>query len=104
MKYREKLHVFKNGLSLIFLKSSGLYAGNFSIRFNVGSSKEEREWGISHLLEHEIFKGTSKYNYQDIADLFYNISANQNAHTDKDFTEFEATLPSKNIPKCMEIF
>jgi len=59
--------------------------------------------GITHLIEHILFKGTKKRSYRDIAVEFDSIGAEYNAFTDKENSCFYADFIDTNLGKCTEL-
>src|SRR5699024_6662572 len=58
-----------------------------------GSRNETKETnGISHFLEHMLFKGTSKRTAKEIAEAFDSIGGQVNAFTSKEYTCFYARV------------
>ncbi|MEN3015220.1 MAG: pitrilysin family protein [bacterium] len=69
----------------------------------VGSIYEnEDEKGIAHLIEHCIFRGSSKYP-QDISKLINSLGGYTNAYTSYDQTAYYINLPSENLYKALDI-
>ena len=55
-------HVFPSGLRLLTIPVPSLTSATVTVWVNVGSRYEtESEAGISHFLEHMVFKGGKKY-------------------------------------------
>ncbi|HHT67647.1 MAG TPA: insulinase family protein [Firmicutes bacterium] len=79
--------VLPNGVRIIteylpFLRSVTLGAW-----FEVGSRHEQpSEWGLSHFIEHMMFKGTEKYSARDIAEIMDQRGGYLNAFTSKEQT------------------
>ncbi len=48
--------------------------------------------GVSHFLEHMVFKGTDKYSAEDVNRLFDEVGANYNASTSEETTMFYAAV------------
>ena len=68
------------------------------IGFGVGSIYETKsENGISHFLEHMIFKGTEKRNAEQIAKDFEDIGGYFNAFTSKDKTMYYCKVLKKTL-------
>ncbi|MGM0364984.1 MAG: M16 family metallopeptidase [Actinomycetota bacterium] len=71
---------------------------------SAGSRNEARENnGITHLIEHLLFKGTKKRSYRDIAIEFDSVGAEYNAFTDKENSCFYADFIDTNLDRCMEL-
>jgi predicted Zn-dependent peptidase len=71
---------------------------------NVGSRDEESgEEGISHLIEHMIFKGTARRNALQIAKEIDQVGGMSNAFTSKEFTCFHAKVMSDHLPMVTDL-
>ncbi len=76
-----------NGLKFITEHIPNRRSVAFGIWVKVGSRNEdEQNNGISHLIEHMLFKGTSTRSAKDIAEIFDGIGGNVNAFTSSEFT------------------
>jgi len=96
MKNNElKVHTLKNGLTLLGeVKPSAQSVGiGFFVR--TGSRDEtKKEAGVSHFLEHMMFKGTARRSSIDITYQLGNIGAQANAYTSEENTVYySAVLP-----------
>ncbi|MBC5799695.1 MAG: insulinase family protein [Candidatus Eremiobacteraeota bacterium] len=71
---------------------------------DVGSAAERREQrGISHLLEHMLFKGTSRRSAREIAETMDGVGGNLNAFTDKEATCYYAKVIDRHIPLAIDV-
>ena len=69
----------------------------------VGSRDEQgREAGISHFLEHLLFKGTPRLNAEQIAQLFDGFGADVNAATSKETTVLYAHFLDEHLEEAFE--
>jgi len=59
--------------------------------------------GITHLIEHLLFKGTKKRSYKDIAIAFDSVGAEFNAFTDKENTCVYADFIDTHLQQCLEL-
>ena len=76
---------FNNGIRLIVKQMPGLMSVTMGILVHTGASAEsDREDGISHFIEHMMFKGTRKRSAFKISDDMDAIGAQVNAFTSKD--------------------
>lgn len=96
---------FKSGLRLVTNKVEENRPASLYIRVGVGSSaeSEKREWGIAHLIEHMMFKGTKKRSAKDINDDFDRIGARSNASTDDYVTNYYAIVLNEKLEDAFEI-
>lgn len=88
MKYYKK--VLKNGLTVIEVPSNDAESVVVDFFVRTGSRSETaKENGISHFLEHFLFKGTDKYpNTMAITQLIDGIGGEMNANTGKEHTQY----------------
>ena len=78
---------FDNGLRLVVNKIEGAYSVSVGVLVKTGSCNEsENENGISHFIEHVMFKGTKKRSAFEISDYIDRIGAQINAFTSKEMT------------------
>ena len=59
--------------------------------------------GVSHFIEHLIFKGSETYSAFDIAHLFDDMGAEPNASTSKEHTLVNARLLDEDLPRAVEL-
>ncbi len=94
-----------NGLNLIVLKEDS--APVVSLQYWVGTgSIHEGEWlgtGISHFLEHLMFKGTKKRGNSEMAQEIQSLGGHLNAYTTFDHTVYYVDLPSDQWKPAAEI-
>lgn len=95
---------FDNGVRLIVKQMSGLMSVSMGIIVNTGASVEsDKEDGISHFIEHMLFKGTEKRTAFKISDEMDAIGAQINAFTSKDVTCYYAKSTTGHAEKAFEI-
>ncbi|HAX17416.1 MAG TPA: peptidase M16, partial [Actinobacteria bacterium] len=69
-----------------------------------GSRNEDKRInGITHLIEHLVFKGTKKRSNKEIAIEFDSIGADFNAFTDKENSCFYCDFIDTHLQKCTEL-
>src|SRR3954447_15764150 len=61
------------------------------------------EAGLSHFLEHMLFKGTERYASARIDELFDEMGAELNAGTDKEGTTVYARLLDQHLPRAFDV-
>jgi predicted Zn-dependent peptidase len=77
---------------------------SFGIWVKTGSKNEsESNNGISHFIEHMLFKGTARHSARDIADQFDGIGGNVNAFTAKEYTCYYAKVLDEHLPIAVDI-
>jgi predicted Zn-dependent peptidase len=96
-------HKFSNGLRLVLERLPKANSAGVAVGFPVGGRTERPEVsGISHYLEHMIFKGTKSVTNVDAA--FRQLGARNNAMTDVDTTVYVAECPKKHSVKTLELW
>ena len=93
-----------NGIKVVTEKVDTVDAVSIGIYVETGSRHEkDNERGISHMVEHMMFKGTKTRSSIDIFRTFENIGADLNAYTDKDHTSYYCKATSEHFPLMMEV-
>lgn len=104
---RKKLITIKeleSGVKLIVDKIDSVRSVSLGIWCGSGSKNElPNEEGISHLIEHMLFKGTPTRNAYQIVQEMESIGAEINAFTSKQRTCFYAKCIDENIYKAAEV-
>lgn len=94
----------KNGVAIIFDSDSSADTTAIQIWISAGAVDEQKEIsGISHFIEHLIFKGTPTRTQKQIAPDIEKLGGIINAATSKDFTYFYVVVPSSYSLKAAEI-
>lgn len=95
---------YDNGLRLIVHKIDGLMSVSTGILVNTGSRNEsEKENGISHFIEHVMFKGTNKRTAFEISDHIDCLGAQINAFTSKELTCYYTKSTAEHVEDTAEI-
>lgn len=95
---------YKNGITLAVTNMEGYESVAFNIFVNTGSVNEtEGYYGISHYIEHMLFKGTEKRSAYQIAKELDSLGANVNAFTDCEETTYFTKSTNENLEACVEI-
>ncbi len=90
--------VLPNGLKVIMLENHKAPLVSFQVWYRVGSRNETPgKTGLSHLLEHMMFKGTKKTGPGAFARIIQENGGNDNAFTSKDYTAYYENLKSDRI-------
>jgi predicted Zn-dependent peptidase len=87
------LTTLNNGMRIASEQLAGAHSAAFAVAVNVGARYEKpAEGGLSHLLEHMAFKGTSRHNARAIAEAFDMMGGNVNAYTSHEHTVYYAKV------------
>ena len=99
-----KFKLFDNGLRLIINKIEGLTSVTCGVLVKTGSMNEsEEENGISHFIEHVMFKGTGKRTAFEISDYIDRIGAQINAFTSKELTCYYTKSTGEHMEDSLEV-
>jgi predicted Zn-dependent peptidase len=103
MKFTKK--ILSNGLTIIEVPSSDAQSVVVDFFVKTGSRSEtEKESGISHFLEHFLFKGTKKYpSALAISSLVDSIGGEMNANTGKEHTQYYIKAAHQNLELIFEV-
>ncbi|MCX6748083.1 MAG: pitrilysin family protein [Candidatus Pacearchaeota archaeon] len=98
--YKEKL---KNGLTVLFEKrNASCVASSCAVKEGYSFEIQEKK-GVSHFLEHLIFKGTKTRSYRQIAEEIEKKGGVLNAYTEEESTCYWNKLPSKHLNSGLTI-
>lgn len=97
------LHTLSNGLRVAAIPMPWRQTVSLSVFVRTGSLHETRlQGGISHVVEHMAFKGTTGRDCQRINLDAERLGAEVNAHTDKDHTAFHMEGLPQDLPTFVE--
>jgi predicted Zn-dependent peptidase len=98
---RQKL---PNGLTVITEQMQHIRSASIGIWLQTGSRDEEAEWnGISHFIEHMVFKGTKHRTAEEIARQVDSIGGNMDAFTAKECICFNVKVLDEHVPTALDI-
>lgn len=104
MKLPYSKTVLPNGARIILVPMEGVNSVATAVMVGVGSRYETTEInGISHFLEHIVFKGTEKYPTTDDVNEIEKIGGLQNAYTDIDITNYHNKALAEDWQLALEI-
>ena len=96
--------VLSNGLKVILLENHKAPLVTFQVWYRVGSRNEPwGETGISHMLEHMMFKGTEKYGPEAFSRIIQENGGNDNAFTSRDYTTYFENLSSDRVQIVIDL-
>lgn len=103
-----KAHLYKtkldNGLTLLVKEVPGSKVATVQIWVKAGSIFEEpEEAGITHLIEHMIFKGTKTRDAGEVAEAIEEKGGQINAYTSFEHTVYHATLSTRYWSDALEV-
>jgi len=96
-------HILPNGLKIIH-KHDDMAVTYCGVIINVGSRDENQdEEGMSHFIEHMLFKGTKKRRSTHIINRLENVGGELNAYTSKEETVVYAAVLSEYTERAIEL-
>lgn len=99
-----KKHTLDNGIRIVMEKIDYVKSASIGIWVNVGSNNENEETnGLSHFIEHMLFKGTENRKANEIAEDIDNLGGQLNAFTSKECTCFYVKVLDENIKDAVDI-
>ena len=95
--------VLDNGMIILFEKRN-VPIVSVAIAARCGAiNEEESEKGISHFIEHMLYKGTKKRSAKQIAEEIENKGGEMNGFTDNLITAYWCKIPSKHLNVALEV-
>ncbi|MBU4556129.1 MAG: insulinase family protein [Actinobacteria bacterium] len=102
MFYRETR--LTNGVTVITESIDTVRSVALGVWFAVGSRDEtEAEAGMSHFMEHMMFKGTPQHTAAQISEAFDSLGAELNAFTSKEYTCYYARFVDEHLEKAVSL-
>ncbi|HYL60500.1 MAG TPA: pitrilysin family protein [Candidatus Acidoferrales bacterium] len=84
-----KTQTLANGLKVLVLENHKAPVATFNVFYRVGSRNEQMgKTGLSHLLEHLMFRGTKKLKPEEFSNIIQLNGGMDNAFTTSDFTDY----------------
>ncbi|MDH4162037.1 MAG: insulinase family protein [Nitrospirota bacterium] len=102
LKVTEK--VLPNGLKVLLKEDHKSPVVTFQIWYRVGGRNERLgKTGMSHLLEHMMFKGSKKYGPKQFSRMVQKNGGNDNAFTSKDYTAYFENFAADRLELAMDL-
>ncbi|WP_281301298.1 MULTISPECIES: pitrilysin family protein [unclassified Iodidimonas] len=99
-----RLTRLSNGLRVVTDHMPSVESASIGLMVDSGARCEAAsENGMSHLLEHMLFKGTARRSARDIAEEIETVGGHLNAYTSRDHTMFYAKILKNDVPLAMDI-
>ncbi len=97
-------HTLENGLKVVVQVDKRAPIASVQVWYHVGSADEVRGLtGISHALEHMMFRGTPKYPNDAYSEIIAKNGGRDNAFTTQDFTGYYANVEKSKVALCLEL-
>jgi predicted Zn-dependent peptidase len=96
--------LLKSGIKVITEEIPFFKSASIGLWVNTGSKDEPPDQnGISHFIEHMIFKGTKTRSATEIAEIMDNVGGQLNAFTEKEQTCYYARMIDRHVPLAIEL-
>ena len=97
-------HTLPNGLTILTEEMQHVRSVSIGVWVKTGSRHAEAEAnGISHFVEHMVFKGTTTRSAADIARQIDSIGGNMDAFTSKEYICFNAKVLDEHLPIALDV-
>lgn len=93
-----------NGVTVLSEVLPSVRSVAVGIWLRAASAHEERpKMGVSHLLEHMVFKGTERRSARDIALALESRGGALDAFTSRDYTSYQARVLDEDLPRALDV-
>ncbi|MBH0195063.1 MAG: insulinase family protein, partial [Nitrospira sp.] len=97
-------HVLSNGMKVLLVEVPKAPVATVQVWYRVGSRNEVMgRAGLSHMLEHMMFKGTAKYPKGSFSRIIRKNGGVDNAFTGQDFTAYFENLSADRVELALEL-
>ncbi len=99
-----ELKKFKNGLKVLVYPMEHMNSVSIGIWVKMGGRFETNRYkGISHFLEHMVFKGSKKYSCRKIKESLEGVGGALNAFTSEENTCYLVKIPARYVNKAIDV-
>ena len=93
-----------NGLHVLTERIPGVRSTAVGVWVRQGSAHEsQHDSGISHVLEHMVFKGTHRRSALEIADSLEALGGSLDAYTSREHTSYQARVLDEHLPIALDV-
>lgn len=99
-----KSYVLSNGMKVLVIENHRAPVMVSQVWYKVGASYEhDGITGVSHVLEHMMFKGTEKYPAGKFSEIIAANGGEENAFTGQDYTAYFQKIANDRLELCLEM-
>jgi predicted Zn-dependent peptidase len=99
-----QITTLESGVRVVSERVPGVRSVALGFWIATGSAAEEpSQAGISHLLEHMLFRGTARYESEEIDQIFDAMGAEINAGTDKEATSLYTRVLDRHLERAFDV-
>ncbi|MGD8923111.1 MAG: pitrilysin family protein, partial [Candidatus Zixiibacteriota bacterium] len=96
--------VLPGGTRVITEKLPSVHTVSIGLWVDVGSRNEKpEEYGLSHFIEHMVFKGTRNRNTKQIGSSLESLGGSLNAFTSREHTCFVARILDEHLEEAVDV-
>ena len=96
--------ILSNGIRILTEEMPGANSATLGIWVKAGSQNEQLfENGVSHFIEHMMFKGTAKYSAKEISEILEGLGGHINAYTTKEYTCYYIKVLHEYFYQALEV-
>jgi predicted Zn-dependent peptidase len=93
-----------SGLRVVSERVPGVRSVALGFWVGAGSATEQpQQAGVSHLLEHMLFRGSARFESEEIDQIFDAMGAEINAGTDKEATSLYTRMLDRNLARAFDV-
>ena len=101
---KHQLTELETGERVISERVPGVRSVALGFWIGAGSRDEpDSRAGVSHFIEHLLFKGSSRYSAQEIAEIFDELGGDLNAATSRESTVVYARVPDNRLERALDV-
>lgn len=93
-----------NGVRVLSERIPGVRSISAGVWVRQGAAHETPDLtGVSHFLEHMVFKGTEKRSAKEIADTLEALGGSLDAYTSREHTAYQARVLDEHMPEALDV-
>ena len=97
-------YVLSNGMKVLVIENHRAPVVVSQVWYKIGASYEhDGITGVSHVLEHMMFKGTKKYPAGEFSEIVAANGGEENAFTGQDYTAYFQKIANDRLELCLEL-
>ncbi len=101
---KAKISKTSKGITVVSQEINTVSSATLGFWINAGNTTETgNSYGISHFLEHMLFKGTKSRSAKQIAEEIENVGGYMNAYTSRNVTAYHAKVLKENVDLAADV-